>query len=66
MTISDYVFQQNIERYARLLVKRWHLNQQLSDINDDLINLACCMTNEDINEANKEFERIMRDEEGYE
>jgi len=63
MTISDYVFERNIDKYVKLLEKEYFLKEQLSFIHDELINLSCCMTNEDIIDANEEFERIMREKE---
>lgn len=59
MTISDYVFEQNIKKYAELLKKEYILKAKLSMIHDELINLSMAMTNEDINEAQLLFKDLM-------
>lgn len=51
MSMTDEIQWMNIKEYARLLEKREDLIMQLGMINDDLVNLAIHMTNEDINEA---------------
>lgn len=57
MTISTEFEVRRIMEYANTLRKIYDLQEQISYLRDKLINLACCMTQEDINEANMLFEK---------
>lgn len=62
MTISDNISFNNIQKYAKLLKEQYELREKLDFINDDLINLTIYMSDEEIKEANKLFEKIMNEE----
>lgn len=47
----------NIKEYARLLRAIYDKQMELSLLKDELINLSCCMSQEDINEAQALLER---------
>lgn len=59
MSIMTDIEVNNIKQYAELLRQEYKLKETLSYINDKLINLSVCMTNEDINKANTLFNDLM-------
>jgi len=63
MTITSSWEIKCIREYAELLKKRYELQEKLSAIHDEMINLSVFMTNDDINEANELFEEMMSKDE---
>jgi len=62
MSISTDIEVKNIKEYARLLKERYLLMEELSSLNDRLVNLSVFMSNDDINRANELFEDYLTEE----